>query len=302
MSSADAAAERPLSNRIYGHVREFACGSFAGVGLILAGHPFDTIKVRLQSEGGYGRFKGPVDCLVTTLKQEKVFGLYKGAMGPLIGQGLVSSIQFGLYSQFLPLVQRDLNRKATLSEVWAAAFCTGSFMWVVVTPMEGVKTRLQVQYSETHTGVKNRYTGTVDCYRKVYNEYGIRGLYKGAIPTVVSRLCFSWYMWGYETSRRFLTSNSGDGKISPLATLVSGGVAGTVYWFSLYPFDVIKNKIMASPDSATPKYKGMIDCGRQIYRAEGWKGFTRGFSVCLLRSLPANATTFLFLEIAMKWC
>ena len=81
-------------------------GSFAGVGLILAGHPFDTIKVRLQSEGGYGRFKGPVDCLVTTLKQEKVFGLYKGAMGPLIGQGLVSSVQFGLYSQFLPLVQR----------------------------------------------------------------------------------------------------------------------------------------------------------------------------------------------------
>lgn len=102
----DAVAERPLSNRLYGHVREFACGSFAGVGLILAGHPFDTIKVRLQSEGGYGRFKGPVDCLVTTLKQEKVFGLYKGAMGPLIGQGLVSSVQFGLYSQFLPLVQR----------------------------------------------------------------------------------------------------------------------------------------------------------------------------------------------------
>lgn len=38
--------------------------------------------------------------------------------------------------------------------------------------MEGVKTRLQVQYSETHTGVKNRYTGTVDCYRKVYQEVG----------------------------------------------------------------------------------------------------------------------------------
>ena len=63
-----------------------------------------------------------------------------------------------------------MSRKATLTEVWTAAFCTGSFMWVFVTPMEGVKTRLQVQYSETHTGVKNRYSGTVDCYRKVFNE------------------------------------------------------------------------------------------------------------------------------------
>ena len=48
-----------------------------------------------------------------------------------------------------------------------------------------------------------------------------------------------------EAATEFVALNAADvSQISPLATLVSGGVAGTVYWFSLYPFDVIKNRIM----------------------------------------------------------
>jgi solute carrier family 25 carnitine/acylcarnitine transporter 20/29 len=97
---------------LWSRCREFICGSFAGVGLVAAGHPFDTIKVRLQSEGGLGRFKGPVHCLVTTLREERVFGLYKGALGPLLGQGTISATQFGLFSLFMPFVKkvrRDKN-------------------------------------------------------------------------------------------------------------------------------------------------------------------------------------------------
>ncbi|KAI8918793.1 mitochondrial carrier domain-containing protein, partial [Entophlyctis helioformis] len=29
---------------------------------LVVGHPFDTIKVRMQTQGGHGRFKGPLDC------------------------------------------------------------------------------------------------------------------------------------------------------------------------------------------------------------------------------------------------
>ena len=87
-------------------IREFLAGSFAGVGLIAAGQPFDTIKVRLQTEGGFGRFRGPIHCLLTTLKEERVFGLYKGSMGPLMGQGTISAIQFSLHATFLPIVRQ----------------------------------------------------------------------------------------------------------------------------------------------------------------------------------------------------
>lgn len=40
--------------------------------LVLAGHPFDTVKVRLQTEGKGGRFQGPVHCFAETIKKEGV--------------------------------------------------------------------------------------------------------------------------------------------------------------------------------------------------------------------------------------
>ena len=40
-----------------------------------AGHPFDTLKVRLQTEGVHGRFTGLWDCIVKTAKEE---GLVRG--------------------------------------------------------------------------------------------------------------------------------------------------------------------------------------------------------------------------------
>jgi hypothetical protein len=87
------------------------------------GHPFDTIKVRLQTEGGYGRCKcllvftvvfitcsewlfiasrcsivhGPLHCLRTTLQTEGIKGLYKGATPPLFGWAAIDFVMVGTY-------------------------------------------------------------------------------------------------------------------------------------------------------------------------------------------------------------
>ena len=45
---------------------------------------FDTIKVRLQTSDKV-QFKGPLDCLLQTIRHEGVRGLYKGATPPLVG-------------------------------------------------------------------------------------------------------------------------------------------------------------------------------------------------------------------------
>lgn len=45
------------------------------------GHPFDTIKVRLQTSEK-SQFRGPLHCLAQTLRNEGIRGLYKGATPP----------------------------------------------------------------------------------------------------------------------------------------------------------------------------------------------------------------------------
>eukprot|EP00666_Eupelagonemidae_sp_cell4sb_P013629 gene13629-20952_t len=64
-------------------MRRFIGGYASGISLVLVGHPFDTIKVRLQTGGvarcgaGQARFAGVADCVRQTVAREGVRGLYK---------------------------------------------------------------------------------------------------------------------------------------------------------------------------------------------------------------------------------
>jgi len=268
-------------------VREFIAGQSSGWGLIVAGHPFDTIKVRLQAEGLHGRFRGPMHCLGDTFRNEGVLGLYKGALGPLLTQGFVNAWEFGIYGIALSALKDPSQQgRGTLGQQWLAGAIAGIATFVVATPQESIKVRVQSQYTKS-------YDGTFTIARRVWVNEGIAGFYVGASATVLSRFFFANYIAAYESSRKYLAD--GD-KLSPGATIVAGACAGTAYWLSNYPFDVIKNKMQAGVHTGK-RYSSMTECAREIYRIDGWKGFTRGLSVCLLRALPANSCCFLFLEI-----
>lgn len=52
---------------------------------------FDTVKVRLQTSKD-GHFRGPVDCVLQTVRKEGVAGFYKGATPPLVGWMVMDSV------------------------------------------------------------------------------------------------------------------------------------------------------------------------------------------------------------------
>ena len=90
--------------------------------------------------------------------------------------------------------------------------------------------------------------------------------------------------------------------VSPLGLLISGAVGGFQYWFMTYPTDVIKSSMMADElDKSKRKYSGILDCAKKLYRREGGlKRLYAGFTPCLMRSIPANATMFFVLETTRK--
>jgi len=69
----------------------FVAGIFSGFAKLSVGHPFDTIKVRLQTSQR-SHFKGPLDCVLQTVRNEGFRGLYKGATPPLIGWMFMDSL------------------------------------------------------------------------------------------------------------------------------------------------------------------------------------------------------------------
>ena len=62
--------------------------------LFRSADPFDTIKLRLQCSPP-GTFKGPLDCLLRTIRTEGPRALYKGASPPAVGWIMSDALLLG---------------------------------------------------------------------------------------------------------------------------------------------------------------------------------------------------------------
>ena len=83
-----------------------------------------------------------------------------------------------------------------------------------------------------------------------------------------------------------------------LATLVAGGLAGCSSWLVIYPVDVVKSHVQ----TASGKNNNGIETAIRLYQLHGWRIFTRGLSVTMLRAFPVNAAVFYALEhLKMKF-
>jgi ornithine carrier protein len=82
-------------------LKDIACGSTAGVVGKFIEYPFDTVKVRLQSQPDNVplRYTGPLDCFKKSLQREGFTGIYRGISAPLVGAAVESSSLFFTVSQ-----------------------------------------------------------------------------------------------------------------------------------------------------------------------------------------------------------
>lgn len=114
----------------------------------------------------------------------------------------------------------------------------GFFRTFVLTPIELVKCRLQVQDGHAI----NNYSGPIDCAKHIYQRNGLRGLFLGQIATMSREIpSMGAYFTAYEFSKRSMLERNMN---LHSALIVSGGLAGIACWVGGYPQD---GKITPSP-------------------------------------------------------
>ena len=76
--------------------KDILFGSIAGIVGKVIEYPFDTVKVRLQSQpaGLPPQYKGPVDCFRQSWRADGIAGLYRGITAPLVGAAVETSSLF----------------------------------------------------------------------------------------------------------------------------------------------------------------------------------------------------------------
>jgi len=158
-------------------------GGLAGAIANTICYPFDFARTRLASDvkKGGGQFKGIGDCILTTVRQQGLTGLYTGWTVTVMGAFVYRAGQLGLFKQI-----QDLNPyqadKGTLGAV--SSFVSVTVARTVIMPFnypfDTVRRRMML---ESEKSIANRqYKGSLDCFFQVLKKEGLGGMYKGMVP------------------------------------------------------------------------------------------------------------------------
>jgi len=280
--------------------KNFLAGGFGGICTVASGHPFDTIKVRLQTmplpeAGQLPRYSGAVDCVVKTVKLEGVRGLYKGMGAPIVGVAPIFALSFAVFGLGKKLQQTDPDQELTLGQLGVAGAISGVLTTSIMAPGERIKCLLQVQQAGTGPP---KYSGPIDVAKSLFREGGIKSIYKGTCATLLRDVPASAaYFGGYEILQRMMVPEGGDrSQISIGKTIFAGGMAGIFNWMVAIPPDVLKSRLQTAPDG---QYRGVRDVFRHLMKTEGIRAMYKGCVPVMLRAFPANGCCFLGYEGAM---
>ena len=127
-----------------------ASGVVFGAVSPVVGHPFDTIKTRMQAELQYHNV-GTFDVVRSVYQKEGLLGFYRGFIPPLMGSMAFRGILFSAYSgtyaacEHVPILHEEIPFTAGLRpSVLLGALAASISRAVIESPFEFVKVRYMV--------------------------------------------------------------------------------------------------------------------------------------------------------------
>lgn len=281
-SMADVVISSPL-------VKSFLAGSLSGTCSTLLFQPLDLLKTRLQQPQAAGETSraGMFKHIVHVIKNEKVFGLWKGTVPSIVR--CVPGV--GLYFCTLHFLKTSLHLDSpSPGEAMFLGASARSIAGVVLLPVTVIKTRFE---SEVY-----HYRSMSEATRDIYRTHGMRGLYSGLIPTLIRDAPYSGiYLVFYVQAKRFVPERMKEGNSQLVAAnFTCGVVAGLLASVVTQPADVIKTHMQLAPE----KFRSILTTVLLVAREEGVVGYFRGLVPRMLRRTLVTAMAWSFYEQVTK--
>ncbi|MCJ1449772.1 hypothetical protein MMC28_000100 [Mycoblastus sanguinarius] len=310
------AQTKPSSDQGTEAFKDISFGSIAGTIGKTIEYPFDTIKVRLQSQPDSLplRYNGPLDCFRQSIRAEGLSGLYRGISAPLFGAAIETSSLFFSYRIAQDLLQATLLPPTQcgplpLSALIACGGASGAFTSLLLTPIELVKCQMQVPLSTS----SQRNPGPLSVIASVFRHRGIFGFWHGQLGTLIRETGGSAAWFGsYESvSAAFRKHNAlstpatvdlKDNTLPIYQQLVAGATAGVSYNFIFFPADTIKSRMQTEEVNARGSVQRTFwASGRALWQQQGLRGMYRGCGITVGRAAPSSAFIFAVYEGLRGW-
>ncbi|KAA0203974.1 hypothetical protein HAZT_HAZT011407 [Hyalella azteca] len=240
---------------------------------------------------------GIVQSKLSELKASQDYTKVCCMAAPLMGVTPMFAVCFLGFGIGKRLQQKSPDEKLTAVQLFNAGMLSGVFTTAIMAPGERIKCLLQVQQASSGPQV---YKGPIDVVKQLYRAGGIASIYKGTCATLLRDVPASgMYFMSYEWIKASMAPPGQEAQLSPLRTVVAGGLAGMLNWCVAIAPDVLKSRLQTAPEGTYPN--GIRSVFMDIMKKEGPSALFRGLTPVMIRAFPANAACFLGYEVAIKF-
>mmetsp|Transcript_60980 Transcript_60980/g.113157 ORF Transcript_60980/g.113157 Transcript_60980/m.113157 type:complete len:294 (-) Transcript_60980:122-1003(-) len=252
-------------------------GAVHSLSTVAIGHPFDTVKTRLQLQM-HRSFR---HCVQHAHNNGGMISLYRGAAMPLLQLLMKRPFEFYAWEW--------CNRR--FSGMPGSSFyggCVAGLLAAILgCPFSVVKIQMQSKAKETHPTVRS-------AVGAVLRGSGPAGLYRGLKASMITKVPFSTvYLGTYGSLREALPKSAW----TPAA---AGATASLLTWTLLQPLDTLQTIIQSTAEKTADK-RGWIAHFQEVRSTGGVGALWAGWSPVALRALPTSAVAMFCYESARSW-
>lgn len=230
------------------------------------GYPFDLVKSRLQT----GNYKNSFDCLKKIVSAEGLSGIYRGSLMPWISHMIKRPIQYPI-SEYLK--EQEFTNNYVIGTV------TGAIGPIFGTPLQVVKVAVQTSAGKDN---KNSMSYVKDNYRR----NGIKGFYRGFLPTALKDSVFGMsFIGNYYTFRDHVGTDTW------YKNFFNGAAAHCITWYVFIPIDYVKTTIQRSEKKITT-----MEVIKNTTKNHGVRAFWKGVVPACMRTIPVSGVAMVFYE------
>ncbi|XP_042394291.1 probable ADP,ATP carrier protein At5g56450 [Zingiber officinale] len=291
--------------RIWEFQRDMLAGAVMGGAIHTVVAPIERAKLLLQTQesnvallGRGRRFRGMIDCIARTVREEGVLSLWRGNGTGVIRYYPSVALNFSLKDLYRTILHRGKTDHLSVATAnFMAGAAAGCTTLVIIYPLDIAHTRLAADIGKTEA---RQFRGISHFLHTVYKKDGIQGIYRG-LPASIHGMVIhrGLYFGGFDTAKDLVLTDD-----SPLwKRWVAAQVVTTFASLTSYPLDTVRRRMMMQSGLEKPMYDGTLDCWRKIYKLEGLRSFYRGALSNTFRSTGAAAILVLYDEVKklMRW-
>jgi len=181
---------------------------------------------------------------------------------------------------------------------FAAGGISGAVAKTATAPIERVKLIIQTQDSNPKiiSGEVKRYTGIVDCFKRVASEQGVGAFWRGNFTNVIRYFPTQAFNFAFKDTIKAMFpkySSKTDFGMFFLVNMASGGLAGAGSLCIVYPLDYARTRLASDVGGGQRTFNGLGDC--LMKTAKGPGGFFslyNGFGVSVAGIIPYRGVYF----------